>query len=552
MTGRRPAILIGILFVLLLGYLATDPRVTYYFWHPMAEAPSLPGKNGIYRLDVAQDKSGVWMASFDYFYNGTPPRGVGLRLDLSPQPASLSKDRFPNQFSTFMQLPTPGLHHVSVPIRWPGFEGTTQRVLVTLIGPYPVAPIFARQEIEKTIDWPSYQTWMQNEAFARESPEQHFQQSVELIDSERQGALDEARRILERLITRDAKFDRAYVELARVAIKTNWSPEGLHQAENLLSSALQIRPDSADAKILLGYVYAHQQRFAEATKLFTEVANSPTTNLWLWANWGDLLVMQGKPDQAILKYREAITRPMAHDSHDRGRAWSYRKLAKLLEERKDVDGMEALYEQQIAEFGGGSCYSKDYARFKLQVRGDAQGAIDLARGALNKDCDDAPSREILGLAQYVKWAETKGPERSESLNEARIYLPTGPMPLYLLATSERTLPAAKQLLASGEQIDQLDSEKMTALALALNAEDLAAARRLLMLGARPQTPVGYNDMPVALLPVLAGNIPGIRLMQQFGVDYSKLRYRGATALDYAKQSGNNALLGILNSKGTQL
>jgi hypothetical protein len=262
--------------------------------------------------------------------------------------------------------------------------------------------------------------------------------------------------------------------------------------------------------------------------------------------------MEGKSDQAVLKYREAVTRPMAHDSHDRGRVFAYRELLALLEKRKDHDGMEALYKQQLAEFGPSSCYSKDYARFKLLVRGDTQGAIDLARGALNHDCDDTPSRQILGLAQYVKWADTRGPERSESLNEARIFLPAGPMPLYLLATSDRTLPAARQLLASGERIDQLDNEKMTALAMALRDADLAAARRLLVLGASPQAPVGYQDMPVALVPIMTGDIPGIRLMQQFGVDYSKLHYHGANAFDFAKQSGNKALLEVLGAKGTTL
>jgi len=73
-----------------------------------------------------------------------------------------------------------------------------------------------------------------------------------------------------------------------------------------------------------------------------------------------------------------------------------------------------------------------------------------------------------------------------------------------------------------------------------------------VLGASPQTPVGYQDMPVALVPIMTGNIPGIRLMQQFGVDYAKLRYHGANALDFAKQSGNKALLEVLGAKGTTL
>jgi ankyrin repeat protein len=214
--------------------------------------------------------------------------------------------------------------------------------------------------------------------------------------------------------------------------------------------------------------------------------------------------------------------------------------------------MEALYKQRVAEFGQGSCYTADYARFLLEVRGDTQAAIDLAKGALHQNCDDSESREILGLAEYVKWAAMTGPLSVESLNQARIFLPAGPKPLYLLAASDRTNPAARKLIAAGEQIDQQDNAKLTALAYALQNQDLGAVRRLLALGARPETPVGGAGVPVALLPVLNADIEGVRLMRQNGVDYSKLRYRGATALEIAKGLGNPALFEALGGKETDL
>ncbi|HLJ37222.1 MAG TPA: hypothetical protein VKT54_02315, partial [Steroidobacteraceae bacterium] len=87
---------------------------------------------------------------------------------------------------------------------------------------------------------------------------------------------------------------------------------------------------------------------------------------------------------------------------------------------------------------------------------------------------------------------------------------------------------------------------------ALQNHDLSAARRLLALGAQPEFPVGPIGMPVALMPVMEGNLDEIRLMQHSGVDYSRLRFRGATALDYAKQSGNKELLNVLGRHGTIL
>jgi tetratricopeptide (TPR) repeat protein len=516
-----------------------------------AQSAPLPGQNAVSGLSVKQGVSGAWTADFDYYYTGAPHLAA-LRIDLLPQATASNSPEYSERWMTFLPSPQPGSHHVSATIAYPRGQGTSHQVVVKLLRELLGDEVIASQPIDKVIDWPDFQTWVRDQQVAHNSPENNLKHAIALIDSEDPSQLREAKSIIEKLIGQNPRLDAGYVELARIAMKTNWGPEGLHQAETLLSSALQLQPDNANAKILLGYVYAHEHRFDQAEKLFADAARSDLPNLWLWTNWGESLEMQGKIDQAIPKYREAITRPMTHDTYDRARVNAYQSLLGLLEKRKDLDGMEALYKQRLADFGPGSCYSTDYARFKLQVRGDTQGAIDLARGALNQNCEDSPAREVLGLAEYVKWADSTGPQRSDALNQARIYLPAGPMPLYLLATSERTTTAAKQLIVTGERVDQPDNEGMTALAYALQNGDSAAAKRLLALGAQPDTAVGPLKLPVALIPVMEGNIDAVRTLRQAGVDYSKLRYRGATAADLAKASGNKELLDLLTEGGAQL
>jgi len=152
----------------------------------------------------------------------------------------------------------------------------------------------------------------------------------------------------------------------------------------------------------------------------------------------------------------------------------------------------------------------------------------------------------------VQWSAASGAARAEALNQARIYLPPGARALYLLATGDRTLSAERALVSSGEAIDQKDNDKLTALAYALQERDIAAARRLLTLGAHPEIPVGELEMPVALIPVINADAEGVRLMRGFGVNYSKLRYRGASAYDIAKQAGDGALLEALGNKQAEL
>jgi tetratricopeptide (TPR) repeat protein len=410
----------------------------------------------------------------------------------------------------------------------------------------------AAQRVNQVIEWPDYQTYMRNWMLAKFTPEENLRRAITMIDSESAESIAQAKTILEGLLRDNPRLDSAYVELARVEMKSNWGAGGLHHAEELLQSALQIRPDSVNAKVLLGYVYAHQQRYAKAEALFTEAASLKGDNLWLWSNWGELLEMEGKPEAAMAKYREATTRPMTHDTYDRARNNAYVRLIEMLKQRSDWNGVESLYKQRLAEFGPGSCYSADYARFMLQQRGDVKSAIDLSTHALNQACNDAQSREVLGLAQYVVWSTTPGEEGAAALNQARLYVPAGPKLLYMLAQSEHTFGAARKLVAGGEEIDQRDNEKLTALSLALQEQNLAAAGRLLKLGARSDAPVGEAGIPAALLPVFEGDVATVRMLRKAGVDYSKLRFQNMSAADVAAQSGNTELIKELDGAGAQL
>ncbi len=502
----------------------------------IASTPTTPSSEGaisISGLTVKPGEDGEASVDFDYSLErgGLP---VMFRIEFVPQAGTANAE-----FHRFVPLPVPpivGQHHVNRHIKYPG-EGTTEHAIVSLVDVNDSRELVS-QRIDVVITWPS-------------QDEHDFSTAFQMIENGSDDELRQARETLERLVGKNPQLDAGYVELARIAMKTNWGPAGFHQAETLLDSALKIRPESVNAKILLGYVYAHQHRFEEAESLFADAARTDPPNLWLWTNWGELLDMQGHTDQAIAKYRETIERPLRSINYQKARENAYILLIQLLEKRNDLDGAEALYVQRIKELGESHCYKAAYARFKLNARHDPNAAIDLLRPALGLSCE-APPRQLLGLASYLIWAGSDGDDSAAALNQARIFLPAGPTTLYLLASNDSTMPAAKKLVASGEAIDQKDNEEMTALAYALQHGEFAAAERLLGLGAGPETPVTAAAIPVALLPVLDGNRAAIGVLQRAGVDYSKLRYRGSTALDFARQSGDDALLDALNKKGHTL
>ncbi|MFO1401322.1 MAG: hypothetical protein U1F30_08950 [Steroidobacteraceae bacterium] len=554
-AARRSRMLMGILVLVVVGAVALK------FHGPGGEPTSpanlpvlapLPGRNAINRLTVTQNPAGSWVAEIDYFYTGEPAE-LELRLELTPQAGASSAGFSADGYLTDLGEATRGRHHQTVDIRHPGYDVPTINVKAVLFRRGATQEhVIATQEVDQRIDWPNTATYALAQQIAYQSKEENLKYAIGLIDNGTENELTTAKYALERLINLNPRFDAAYVELARAAMKLNWSRQGLHEAEGLLASALQINPQSMNAKILLGYVQANQRNFGKAESLFREAETASSENLWLWSNWGDMRAMQGRPDEAIAMYRKAIAHPMTHDTYDRARAYAFERALDLLKRKNDTDQLESLYKQRLAEFGARSCYSAEYAQFLLQVRGNPQAAIDISSRAINETCDALSTRDILGLAYYVKWAEDRGPTAPESLNRARVYMPASARTLYVLATGDRTLGAARRLVEQGESIDQPDNGNLTALAIALQAGDLQAARRLLALGARADVSVGPMGVPVALLPVMSQDVAGIRLMKRSGVNYSKLRFRGATALEIAKGMGDARTIEVLGETGTEL
>jgi len=553
MRSARPVILMGVLLVLLVGYSARSLWEPYLYatQSDAGEAP-LPGKNSVSGLKIARDSTGRWMATFEYFYTGEPS-GAVLNIDQLREGASAGAPGAPVQLTGYAGRAERGAHRSAVEINRPsGMAAETTKSIAVHMRGRGMALLAASEQVAQRIDWPEYSAWILEREIAQGGPEAALNRAVGMIDTGSESSLNDAKHLLERLIAKDARYAPAYIELARVAMKSNWGPEGLHQAETLLASALQLQPESANAKILLGYVYAHQGRYKPAESLMSDAVKSGTNNLWVWSNWGELLAMQGKIEPAIQKYREGLARPRSDAPNDRARLDAYRHLLALLERRKEFAGMEELHKRRAEEFGPGSCYSAEYSRFVLQQRGDSTAAIALARDAVEGKCRDQPARTALGLAYYVAWANATDSQRGEALNQARVFLPAGPRVLYLLAGSERTVGAAKQLVAAGEAIDQKDNYKLNALAYALQDRDYASARRLLQLGSRTDTTITEGEFPVALTPVMSGDIEGVRVMQKSGVDYSKLRYQGRTAIDEARRTGNRRMLEALDPKANSL
>lgn len=540
--SKRRIVLLSVLLACVAAAATWAPTDLVMAWEDRQAAKPLAGENAIRAIEVHRAKDGGWIARIDYFYTGQPAREFLVVVQkMSRGPGT------PIAHGTATGvLAERGQQRIN--IRLPRHHEDAVRVTERL----EVRIGSTSREVAQRIEWPDNATMQLEREFASNPPEKLLAKAIAMIDTEQHDQLRQARTLLQHLLQRHPTMDQAYLELARIAMKTNWGPEGLQQAEALIGSALQVRADSVNAKILLAYVYAYQKRFRESEPLLVEASRSDTKNLWLWANWGDFYRLQDRPQEAIAKYREAVARPRTDDPNDRARLYAYERMLRLMD-ATDLDGLEAVHKQRVADYGPKGCVGLSYARFLLLQRGDADGAEALLRQQdATAPCEGDHQGSLQGLIGYLRWSNAKEPERAEALRLARATAPVSASLLLTLASNERVLPVAKQLVAAGEKIDMRDNRQFTALGYALDSRDAATARRLLALGARPTTLVGAEDMPVALLPVLSRDLEAIRLMQRHGVDYTQLRYRGMTAVDHARSIGDAKLLQALDPRSGRL
>lgn len=546
----RINILGGILLLVLAGYLASPWIAPYvYRWqYGVAPEPPLPGKNEVKGVDVVPRPDGQWTLRFEYFYTGAP-EAVSVEI-------SHWADRVDgSEVSRQITLPggaaaQRGAHKHEWVLPFTKETGLVSRRVTVALRDLSTQAEVASASVDRDVLWPTAEAAQAYAILNGKTPEAAVNLAGAYVDKGDEASLKLARRVLLAVVNGTPQVESAYVELSRVTMKQNWTQEGLRDAESLLRSALQLRPDSVDARVVLAYVRGWQNREAEAEALFTELAaiQPPVANLWLWVNWGELRERQGRADEALEKYRQALAVKPTGDRMDQARESAYDRAIRLLERRSEADAAEALHRQHIADYPQFWCHPADYARFLALWRGDtaeAQRQLDAAA-----QCDPEYRRTVGALVTYIAWSQAEAAPGTELLLKARALAPVSPRLMADLAISDRGVAVVRKLVASaGEKVDRTDGQQMNALAYALANGEIAAAERLLKAGARTDALVGQQPVPVALIPVMARQFDAIRLLRRAGVDYGRLRLDGVSVLEHVRRSGDQDLLRALEGGG---
>lgn len=256
-----------------------------------------------------------------------------------------------------------------------------------------------------------------------------------LLDSWRgdPSVLEEARARLDRILLDDPKSAAAYREYARYHIMAGFIrnddviPRSLTAAEQSLKTALRLNPNYAEAYVLAGHLYFLQRRNTEAKAALVKAEGLGTSDPWLHNNWADILMAEGKSEEAASRYQRVIdsgTRnAKAMTSAFDGLVHYYQRTGRLAD-------AETMYRRKIAYEPGTAWSYGNYAAFLLCRKDDADAAIRQFKTALGL-MNYGVARAGLAAALYRQWAaESSRGQREEAgatLSEAMRLRPGDPV-----------------------------------------------------------------------------------------------------------------------------
>jgi Tfp pilus assembly protein PilF len=239
--------------------------------------------------------------------------------------------------------------------------------------------------------------------------EAKFKHATGLLDAYRgdTDSLETARTELDGVLKANPRYAPAYRAKARYLMMSghidamNFKPGSLDAADAALAKAIEIDPNYAEAFVLRGQLYRLMDRHQDAVAALEKAERIGTDDPWLQNDWADLLIDEGKHDEAAARYRKVVD---GKTTNVKAKAAAFEGLIAYYASTGALDQSEQMYRKQIELEPGSAWAHGNYAQFLLCQKDDADAAIDQARQALRIMNYDF-GRYWLAAALYRKWAD---------------------------------------------------------------------------------------------------------------------------------------------------
>lgn len=236
-----------------------------------------------------------------------------------------------------------------------------------------------------------------------------FSHAVELLNDYRGNtpSLDVAQAELRDVLKENPRYAPAYREVARYFIMRGYisylkfQPGSLEAADSSLNKAIEINPNYAEAYVLRGHLYRLMERHQDAVAALETAEKLGTTDPWLQNNWADLLIDEGKYEEAAKRYRKVID---SNTSNKKALDSAFNGLIRYYKNLGNLEKVDETYRTKI-DFEPNSAWNYgNYAQFLLCEKDDFNSSIVRSREAL-RIMDYGVGRYWLGAALYRKWAQ---------------------------------------------------------------------------------------------------------------------------------------------------
>ena len=383
-----------------------------------------------------------------------------------------------------------------------------------------------------------------------------YEQAGRLLDFPSERSAAAAKGILDAILQRDSQYAGAYVEYARLTLKSAFAqtrgpqeliPESaIRQARRLLETAIGIEPTFSDSYVLYGYVASLTNLHVLGLIALEEAERLGSTSGWLPLNRARILEMLGREDEAGDAYVQARTVVA------RGSPEDLAALDGILRVDSSVDAVDEAHRAMISLHPTSASLRADYARFLLRSRRYDE-AVEYARRALSIS-PSASAHGVLGMAFYTKAADQLI-NRNDRVRAALYFLEgrrTDYPPTRAFLDSyafDSTLITTFGLLEFGVDVNVRRGNGETLLFAAVRTRDDEYVSSLLEHGADPDSADENGETPLFFASA-SGSIGKVRLLLNAGAN-PNVTVRDIQPIDYAEHNGHPDVVRLLREYGAE-
>jgi Tfp pilus assembly protein PilF len=376
------------------------------------------------------------------------------------------------------------------------------------------------------------------------------------------GILADARAKLDRALKKNPSDYLALKELARYYVMAGYirereafygthsyqvgeyEPGALDRAETTIRKAIQINPRFAEGYVLLGHILQQLGRIDEAAQALGRAESLGTKDVWLDANWAEVLEARGDSVGAAARWQRVLWSGTTNAKVLRS-AYSY--LIVYYRKAGQTDRVIALHEENIRRNPTNAWVRGNYAEYLLYDLGRFDEAIVQARAAL-AIMSYPIARKTLSDALYGKWGDVVA---AGNIEKAEPYFKEAyslnPNLDHVMARGA-AMPYGKNLAQALVKLKHVDvdagdmEDGSSALLIAVNTERAAVVKYLLELGASPNRKATYASWTPLTSAADSGNTEILAMLLAHGADLDRL---GSHALMYAQRGGHTRATAML-------